>query len=117
MRYLHRVLALIVGAAPLLIGGSDAFGQEGISLHVTNDGTVDIYVSVYDTTAHAPIIEHQRLNGFDSLPILASADDTGRANITWTTITVDNSDRYCGRGTRKNLKNDATVRVHADSNC
>jgi len=117
MLYFGRVIALAIGAAPLLIGGTDAFGGEGINLHVTNDGIVDIYVTVYDTTVQAPIIEHQRLNGFASLPISASADDKGRANITWTTISVDNRDRHCGRGTRTKLENDATVNVHADSDC
>lgn len=117
MKSFHRVCALVIGAIPLLIGGADALGDEGISLHIANDGTIDLYVTVNDANLHSPIIEHQRLNGFATLPITASADDKGRANITWTTISVDNNDRHCGRGTRTNLDNDATVNVHADSSC
>jgi hypothetical protein len=117
VKWFHRVGALIIGATPLLFGGSQAFGDEGISLHITNDGTSDIYVTVNDANSHTPIIEHQRLNGFATLPITASADEKGRANIAWTTISVDNSDRHCGRGTRESLENDATVNVHADSSC
>jgi hypothetical protein len=117
MQWFHRVGTLIIGATALLLAGREALGDEGISVHITNDGTVDIYVTVNDTNSHAPIIEHQRLNGFATLPITVSADDKGRANITWTTISVDNNDRHCGRGTRANLENDATVNVHADSSC
>jgi hypothetical protein len=117
MQSLQRVCALVIGVIPILIGGTDALGDEGISIHITNDGTVDLYVSVNDTNLHSPIIEHQRLNGFATLPITASADDKGLANITWTTISVDNNDRHCGRGTRTSLDNDATVNVHADSGC
>jgi len=115
MQSLQRVCALVIGAIPLLIGGADALGDEGISIHIANDGTADLYVTVNDANLHAPIIEHQRLNGFATLPITASADDKGHANITWTTISVDNNDRHCGRGTRTGLDNDATVNVHADS--
>ena len=117
MQWFHRVGALVIGAIPLMLGGGGALADEGISLHVTNDGTSDIYVSVTDANSHSPIIEHQRLNGFATLPITATADDQGHANITWTTISVDNSDRHCGRGTRERLENDATVNVHADSSC
>jgi hypothetical protein len=101
---------------PLLMAGA-ALGDEGVSIHITNDGTVDLYVTVNDANSRAPIIEHQRLNGFATLPITASADDQGHANITWTTISVDNSDRHCGRGNGAGLANDATVNVHADSSC
>jgi len=116
MKYLHRVFALLIGALPLLIGGA-ALGQDGINLRVTNDGTGDVYVTVYDSNLHRPIVEHQRLNGFDQLPISASADAKGRANISWTAISVDNDDRRCGRGRSTNLENSATVSVHADSSC
>ena len=117
MQCFHRVGVLAVGAVALMLGGTAAFGDEGVSVHITNDGTGDIYVTVSDANSHAPIIEHQRLNGFATLPITASADDKGRANITWTTISVDSNDRHCGHGTRNGLENDATVNVHADSSC
>jgi hypothetical protein len=116
MRYFHQVCAAVIGAVALLIGG-EALGDEGISLHITNDGTGDLYVTVTDANSRTPIIEHQRLNGFATLPVTASADDQGRANITWTTISVDNSDRHCGRGNNTGLQTDATVSVHADSSC
>ncbi len=117
MPWFHRIGALVIGVIPLMLGGGAALGDEGISIHITNDSTVDIYVTVSDANSRAPIIEHQRLNGFATLPITAAADDKGRANITWTTISVDNNDRHCGHGTRNGLENDATVNVHADASC
>ena len=116
MRNFHRVYAALICAMPLLIGGT-AFGDEGVSLHITNDGTGDLYVTVIDANSRAPLIEHQRLNGFATLPVTATADDQGHANITWTTISVDNSDRHCGHGNNTGLANDATVNVHAGSSC
>lgn len=117
MQRSNRVGGFIVGIVLLVLSSGAASGGDGISLHITNDGTVDIYVTVNDANLHTPIIEHQRLNGFATLPVTASADDKGHANITWTTISVDNNDRHCGRGSRTNLENDATVNVHADSSC
>jgi hypothetical protein len=116
MRYFQRICTLLIGAAPLVIG-SAARGDEGISLHITNDGTGDLYVTITDANSRTPIIEHQRLNGFATLPVTASADEQGHANITWTTISVDNSDRHCGRGSNSSLATDATVNVRADSSC
>lgn len=116
MTYIHRVSARVFGAMPLLLVGA-ALSQDGINLHIVNDGIADIYVSVYDTNLHAPIVEHQRLNGFDQLPITASADEKGRANITWKTISVDSREQHCGSGGGTDLENSATVNVHADSSC
>ncbi len=106
-----------VGAAAMLLDGVAAFAGEGVNLTITNDGVEDIYVSVYDSTTKAPLAEHQRLNGFTSITISANPDDAGAANISWTTISVDNRQRHCGQGSRAGIENDTTVIVHADSSC
>jgi hypothetical protein len=117
VQWLQRAGALVLGAMPLMFSAGAAFGDEGISLHITNDGTADLFVTVTDANSHIPIIEHQRLNGFATLPITVTADEQGHANITWTTISVDNGDRHCGRGTSTGLETDASVTVRADSSC
>lgn len=106
-----------VGAAAMLFADTSAFGGDGVNITVTNDGVEDIYVSVYDSVTKAPLAEHQRLNGFTSITISANPDDAGAANISWTTISVDNRERHCGQGSRAGIENDATVNVHADSSC
>ena len=114
-RYVRRTLPLGVAALQLLPGA--AFGGDGINVNVTNDGVEDIYVTVYDATNRAPLIEHARLNGFSSLSVSANADANGLGNLSWTAISVDNRERHCGRGRRTGLSNDATMNVHADSSC
>jgi len=114
--YLRRTLSVVTAAALLATGGR-AFGGDGITVNITNDGVEDIYVSVYDAGTKAPLIEHQRLNGFSSLTVSANPDAKGVANISWTTISVDSRERHCGRGRRTGLNNDAIVNVHADSSC
>ena len=115
----HRALARTLVGVPLSLLCMAALGGDGINLTVTNDGIVDIYVTVYDvsTKPYTAVASHQRINGFTSIPISASADPTGRANISWTAVGVDNRDRRCGRGTGSNLAADANVNVHADSDC
>lgn len=96
-----------------------ALGGDGINLSVTNDGIVDIYVTVYDTSTNprTAVASHQRINGFTSIPVSVSADAAGRGNISWTAVGVDSRDQRCGRGTSNSLTADANVNVHADSDC
>jgi hypothetical protein len=105
--------------AVLLLLCAAAHGDGGINLTVTNDGIVDIYVTVYDTSAkpRTTVLSHQRINGFTSAPIAVSVDAAGRGNISWTAIGVDNSDPKCGRGSSNGLSGDANVNVHVDSGC
>ena len=109
----NRLFAL----ALLLVAGSAVSG--GMSLKCTNDGIVDIFVTVYDmsTTPATTVINHQRMNGFTSIPISANLDATGKASLSWTAISVDDRDRQCGHGTNTNLEDGASLNVHVDSAC
>jgi len=109
-----RMLAL-----SLVLLGTAALAGDGINLTITNDGIVDVFVTVYDvsTTPGTTAVEHQRINGFTSIPISVNADATGRGNISWTAVGVDTRDRQCGHGTKSGLANDAEVNVHVDSDC
>jgi hypothetical protein len=115
----HRSVVSTVFGAPFLLLCAAAIGGEGINLTVTNDGIVDIFVSVYDTSVgpSAVVLSHQRINGFTSVPISVSADAGGRGNVSWTAIGVDNRDPQCGRGASNGLSGDATVNVHVGSGC
>ena len=106
-------------AAPLVLIGVAALAGDGVSLKITNDGIVDIYVTVQDTNTHprSAAITHQRINGFVSVPISVTPDANGLANISWTAVAVDSDDRRCGRGARSGLNDGANVNVHADSQC
>ncbi len=116
---LPRSLASTLVAVPLLLLGSIACGGDGINLTITNDGIADIFVTVYDisTKPATIVVEHQRVNGFTSFPISVNADASGRGNVSWTAIGVDNRNPQCGRSTSSGLGSDANVNVHVDSDC
>jgi hypothetical protein len=111
--------ALPFGAVPLLLFAVPALGDDGVSLNIANDGIDDIFVTVYDmnTKPYIPVMDHARINGFTKVPVFVTADDTGRANLYWSAISVDDRDRQCGHETKLGLNGDALVSVHADSAC
>jgi hypothetical protein len=114
-----RRLASKVFGVSLLLLCAMARGDDGINLTVTNDGIVDIYVTLYDTSTKPKtiVLSHQRINGFTSVPISVGADSSGRGNVSWTAIGVDTSDPRCGRGSSDGLSGEANVNVHVDSGC
>lgn len=114
-RYIKAALIL---ALPLMMTGT-ALAGEGVQVKITNDGTQDIVVTVYDMNAkpRAILLQNARINGFTSVPLSAIADATGRANLAWTATTVDPNSVKCGHDDTLGLRNDSAVHVHADSSC
>jgi hypothetical protein len=112
-------LVAVALAFPLFLLGGPAWSGEGIQISITNDGTDDILVTVYDMSLgpNAVILSHQRINGFSTIPLSLSSDATGRANVSWTAVTVDPSGRKCGHAERTGLADSASVTVRADSAC
>jgi hypothetical protein len=104
---------------PLVLIAGNAVGGNGINLSVTNDGIVDIFVTIYDMSSKpsAIVVSHQRINGFTTIPIAVNPDATGRASISWTAISVDDRDRRCGHAEKTGLDDGASVNVHVDSDC
>ena len=110
---------LMLGTAPLLLVSAAALGGEGVMVNITNDGTEDIVVTVYDMTVgpHAVVLSHARINGFTTIPVSVSPDGTGRANLSWSAITADATARKCGHADNVVLTDSSSVTVHADSSC
>jgi hypothetical protein len=112
---------VVLGAAlSLLFAIPVPAGDVDVDLTVTNNGTTNIFVTVYDASANPPrvtTIRHERINGFTSVPISVSADANGRANVYWTATSVDTFSRKCGHGATNDLSNRAAVKVQADSSC
>jgi hypothetical protein len=102
----------------LLLVAGNALSDGSINLMCTNDGIVDIYVTVYDMSATppAPVISRQRMNGFTSIPISVNPDATGKASVSWTAISVDQHDRQCGQGTMS-LDDGGSLNVHVNPGC
>lgn len=72
-----------------------ALGGEGVQVKITNDGTQDIVVTVYDMSADPRVIllRNARIRGFTSVPVSAVADGTGRANLSWTATRLASQNR------------------------
>jgi len=112
-----KIKTALILALPLLMIGT-ALGGEGVQVKITNDGTQDIVVTVYDMNAQprAILLQNARINGFTSVPVSAIADAAGRANLSWTATTTGTSAK-CGHDDTLGLGNDSAVNVHADSSC
>ena len=112
------VAALLATAMPVLFTAT-ALGGEGVQVKITNDGTSDIVVTVYDmnTRPQRVVLENARINGFTSVPINAVGDATGRANLSWTATSTDSTSRKCGHDDTVSVSNDGSVNVHAESSC
>jgi hypothetical protein len=113
----RTVSILILGCLPLLLAGT-ALGGEGVEVKITNDGTEDIVVTVYDmsTSPGRVVLTNAHINGFTSVPVTLVADATGKANLAWTATSTDPAFPKCGHASTV-VGNDASVSVHADSSC
>jgi hypothetical protein len=89
--------------AALIAGRRHCAGRRNQPLS-HHDGTVDIFVTIYDMSATPQVIvvNHQRINGFTISPISVNPDATGKASVSWTAISVDDRDRQCGHAAKTN---------------
>ncbi|HTV98141.1 MAG TPA: hypothetical protein VME42_19270 [Steroidobacteraceae bacterium] len=118
MRVVHK--GLILSCLPLLLVSAAALGGlNGVDVTITNDGTEDVVVTVYDTSVHphSVVLEHERINGFTQIPLSLSADENGRGNLAWVAVSADPNSRKCGHAIREGLRDSTSVHVHADSDC
>lgn len=117
---MHRklVTALILTSIPVLLTGT-ALGGEGVQVNITNDGTEDIVVTVYDMNVRPErvVLENAHINGFTSVPINAIADAMGKARLSWTATSTDGTSRKCGHDDTVSVNNDSSINVHAESSC
>jgi hypothetical protein len=117
MRIVHKGL-LLTSIPLLLVSAAAVGGLNGVDVTISNDGTEDVLVTVYDTTTQPTnVVLSQRINGFTRIPVSLAPDDTGRANIAWTAVTVDPNSRKCGHANKQGLTDSTSVLVHADSEC
>ena len=115
MRNVLRGAILLAGLTLLAAG---AAGGEGVQVKITNNGTRDIVVTVYDLNSQPQrvVLENAHINGFTSVPVNVIADATGRANLSWEATSSDGLSRKCGRADTS-VDNDGSVTVHAENSC
>ncbi len=118
MRILYK--KILLGGVPLLLVSAAAMGGlDGVDVTITNDGTEDVVVTVYDTSTQPSsiVLAHERINGFTRIPVSLTPDETGRGNLAWSAVTVDPISRKCGHASKEGLTDSSSVHVHADSEC
>jgi hypothetical protein len=109
---------LILACLSLLMASTTRAG-EGVQVKITNDGTQDIMVTVYDrnaATGHI-VMQGTRINGFTSVPITVVGDASGKANLSWTAISADTASPKCGYGDVLGIADDSSLSVHVEASC
>jgi hypothetical protein len=91
---------------------------DGIDVNLSNDGTQDIFVTVYDMNTHPKrlVLANARIGGFTSVSISLIADASGKGRLSWTATNTDPVFRKCGQSDASVSSADS-VSVHADSSC
>lgn len=118
MRFAHKGLFLC--AVPLVMLSAAAVGGlNGIDVTISNDGTQDVMVTVYDTSTRpaSVVLSGERINGFTRIPVSLAPDENGLGNLAWTAVSTDPSNRQCGHETQQGLTDAASIHVRADSQC
>ncbi len=118
MRIVHK--GLLLSAIPLVMLSTAAVGGlNGVDVTISNDGTEDVVVTVYDTSTQpsSVVLSHERINGFTRIPVSLAPDDSGRGNLAWTAVSADPNSRKCGHASTQGLVDSASVHVHADTAC
>jgi hypothetical protein len=108
MRIVHK--GLLLSSIPLfLVSAAAVGGLNGVDVTITNDGTEDVVVTVYDTSTqpNSVVLSHERINGFTRIPVSLAPDDSGRGNLTWTAVTADANGRKCGHASTQGLTDSA----------
>ncbi len=106
-------------AAAMLFAAATALGGDGVTVRVLNDTPDALTVTIYDRNAQPPqaVVSGEVLNGNASISVSATADESGRAHLSWTATTGDRDMRRCGRLDKPGLYDGDTIRVHANSRC
>ena len=113
---------ILVSCIPLFFAGvffaGVALSDEGLQVKVTNDGTEDIVVTVYDNSQDGRVVlQNRRISGFTSVPIYVGGDLSGRVTLSWTAESVDRDMPQCGHDESIEVGNSSSLKVHADSSC
>jgi hypothetical protein len=109
----------LIGAFGFWVGSSAVAGDGGLTITISNDSTSNLLVTVYDlnTDPAQKILASQVVNGFATVSVSVTADDSGHGHLSWSAITVDRDMRQCGHRDKPDLNDGDTVHVSADGDC
>ncbi len=107
------------GVLAVVFAAASALADDGVPITITNDGTADIVVTVYDMNAahHLAVVPGEQINGFSSVQVTVTPGRNGKGHGSWAATTVDTRAPLCGHADKPRLEADAAVHVHADASC
>jgi hypothetical protein len=111
--------AIVLGFLLTISVSTTAIGDDMVAIRISNDGTDDIVVTVYDMNAQpqGAVVVSQKINGFAWIPVSVTAGAAGMGHIRWTATSAKAGLRRCGHQDKRGLGNDDPVQVFADSPC
>jgi hypothetical protein len=94
-------------------------GQGTVTIHVLNDTTDNLEVTLYDRNLrrHQMILSGQVIYGNASIATTISADSAGQGHVYWRAMTTDRDMRRCGHHENAGLNNGDTIHVSANGRC
>jgi hypothetical protein len=116
----RRVLQqALLGCIVLSCTQTAVHGQGTVTIHVLNDSTDNLEVTLYDRNLrrHQMIISGQVVYGNASIATTISADSSGQGHVYWRAMTTDRDMRRCGHHENAGLNNGDTIHVSADGRC
>jgi len=98
---------------------TSALGQGTVTIHVLNDTTDNLEVTLYDRNLrrHQIVLSGQVIYGNASIALTISADSSGRGHVYWKAFTTARDMRRCGQHEKSGLNDGDTVHVWANSRC
>ena len=111
----QALLACIV----LSCARTSVLGQGTVTIHVLNDTTDNLEVTLYDRNLrrHQMVLSGQVIYGNASIATTISADSSGQGHVSWKAITTDRDMRKCGHHEKAGLNDGDTVHVWANDSC
>jgi hypothetical protein len=116
----HRVLKQgLLACMVLACVHTSVLGQGTVTIHVLNDTTDNLEVTLYDRNLrrHQMVLSGQVIYGNASIATTISADSSGQGHVSWKAITTDRDMRKCGHHEKAGLNDGDTVHVWANDSC
>jgi hypothetical protein len=98
---------------------TSVLGQGTVTIHVLNDTTDNLEVTLYDRNLrrHQMILSGQIIYGNASIGTTVSADASGQGHVYWRAMTTDRDMRRCGHHEKAGINSGDTIHVWADGSC
>jgi hypothetical protein len=115
----RAVRRALLACVVLSCAHTSVLGQGTVTIHVLNDTTDNLEVTLYDRNLrrHQMIISGQIIYGNASIATTVSADASGQGHVYWRAMSTDRNMRRCGHHEKAGINSGDTIHVWADGSC